>query len=537
MKRKLLFVVALLIGLTLILVGAYAQMNSTKEPVANDTTGLYFKDRFGVYMSIPRDCGFLGCIGPDLRLFKYRRIANADPKTFQILISLRDSNTSETLARDRNHVFYGGEYVPTGDVSTLQVLGEYAKDKNNLYFQGVVMPGLDTSTVQVLGLDIIADRNGLYRANSSPPRKLALVDRPTFKILPRMMRLNDKYYFAEDKNFDYYNDGGGYLVDSKPDTKDFRKLGCGYYYFGGQLYYELYLLDGADAATFRVLGSPENPDQDIERCQDFYAIDKDHRYEFELQVRPQDTYRNHQIDMLLASPEDRKKLSQTKQTYVCIPEYRPGTNFGFSQGPKGSTNPGTINFLHFADARILEAQLMNADGHWQPLPTTMQTGLSSGCDSIKVQRFESGKKPWFSRRDPSSVSLGVNQFDQDPVFVVADSRYSVKLAFSKTSLTKLLRDKISDSSLTTFGNNEAGWGAWILENKFFLNREQIPEVWLPLRIKDAPAGYTEGQNYVVVGLKYSDGQFECVDATQCSTWGIPQKFSADLNQGYASPTK
>jgi hypothetical protein len=68
-----------------------------------------------------------------------------------------------------------------------------------------------------------------------------------------------------------------------------------------------------------------------------------------------------------------------------------------------------------------------------------------------------------------------------------------------------------------------------LQNKFFLNKEHVPEVWVPLRIKNVPTRYREGQDYVTVGFKYSDGQFECVDTTQCSTWGIPQRFKADFN--------
>jgi DKNYY family protein len=536
MRRKLLFVVAMLTGIALILVGAYAQSrNSNKQPVASDSSGLYFKDRYGVYILIPRDCSFIGCIGPDLRLVKYRTIPHADPETFQILISPKSdtSTTGEILARDRNYVFYGGRYVATGDVSTLQVLGEHAKDKNNLYFRGLVIQGLDTSTVHFPGGDFIADRNGLYLGNASPPRKVALVDSPTFKILPRLKTLNSKDYTAEDKNFDYYSVGGEYRVDSKPNTKDFKKLGCGYYYFGGRIFHSVYELSGADASTFRVLGSRENPDQDIESCQDFYAIDKDHRYQFELPVRADDTDRNHQIDLLLATPEDRKRISEVKFTYICVPQYRPGVNFGFSQVQNESTNPGTIKCLSFVDAKILEPQLINADGQWQPLPTITQAGgLLSGCDSIGVERFWEGeKKPWFSRRDPTSISLVVNRFGQDPVFVVADSRYSIKLAFSKTSLIQLLRDELSDSRLTPFDNNVAGWGSgWILENKFFVSREHMAEVWVPLRIKNVPVRNKEGQDFVTVGFKYTDGQFECVDTTQCSGWSIPQKFKADLNQ-------
>lgn len=533
MNMKTLLVVIILAGVMLFVVGAITQSNRGKRPVANDSSGLYFKDRFGVYVYIPRNCGFLGCIGPDIRLVKYRKIQHADPDSFQILLPSKGvaSSSRTILARDRKHVFYGGEYVPTGDVSTLEVLGEYGKDKNNLYFGGLVIRGIDTGTVKVLGREFIADRNGLYQAVSSPPKQVALVDLPTFKILPRGMSLNGRDYVAEDKNFYYRSDGGTYRADSKPGTKDFKGLGCGYYYFGGKVFYSVYQLKEADAATFRVLTTHETPSPEVDSCHNFYALDKDRRYHFELEVRPDDTYRNRQIDLLLAGPEDKKRMSEIKYTYVCVPEYSPGVNFGYSGVRKESNIPGTIKMQHFFDAHVLESQIINSDGQWQPLPTITQSGLMSGCDSIGVQRFWEGeKKPWFDRRDPTSISLVLNQTGQNPVFVVADSGYSIKLAFSKTSLTQMLRSQLGNSRVTAFDDNVAGWGSgWILEDKFFLSREQVPEVWMPLRIKNVPTTHTEGRDYVTVGFKYRDGQFECVDTNQCSAWNIPQKFKAEFD--------
>lgn len=517
----------------LAVVGAITQSSRGKRPVANDSSGLYFKDRFGVYVFIPRDCGFLGCIGPDVRLVKYRRIARADPHSFQILIPLKGdaSSTATILARDRKHVFYGGEYIPTGDVSTLEVLGAYGKDKNNLYLGGLVIRGTDTGTVKVLGHGFIADRNGLYQAVSSPPRPVALVDSPTFKVPPRGMSLNGRDYVAEDKNFYYWSDGGTYRVDNKPGTKDFKKIGCGYYHFEGKVFYSVYQLKDADAATFRVLATDETPGVDVDSCHNFYAIDKDRRYHFEHEVRPDDTYRNHQIDLLLAGTQDKKRMSKIQYTYICVPQHSPGVNFGYSQVTKESDRPGTIKMVHFFDAHVLESQIIDSDGRWQPLPTVTQAGLMSGCNSIAVQGFwEIDKKPWFDRRDPTSISLVLNHIGQNPIFIVTDSRYAIKLAFSKTSLTKLLRSQLGDSRLTPFDDNVAGWGSgWILEDKFFIGREQAPEVWVPLRIKNVRTSHTEGRDYVTVGFKYRDGRFEYVDTNLCAAWNIPQNFKAEFN--------
>jgi len=134
---------------------------------------------------------------------------------------------------------------------------------------------------------------------------------------------------AEDRNFYYYSNGGSYRVDSKPGVEDFKKLGCGYYHFKGRIFHSVYQIEGADAATFRVLGaSSADPVGEVESCEGFYAVDKEHRYQFELRVRPDDAYRNRQIDLLLAAPEDRKRMSGLNYTYVCVPtRYREGEDY------------------------------------------------------------------------------------------------------------------------------------------------------------------------------------------------------------------
>ncbi|HEX8889535.1 MAG TPA: DKNYY domain-containing protein [Pyrinomonadaceae bacterium] len=535
--KKILLLILILSTVILVLVKGHTQnQGSDMEPVPNDSSHLYFRNSEGVYIFQPRDCGFLGCNGPDTRTFneKYRQIPEADSATFQILINPRDpaSDTGMILARDKAHVFYEGRYVPTGDVNTLQIVGMNAKDKENVYFHGIVINGLNTESVQFLGLDFIADRNGLYLGNSSQPRKAALVDRNTFKLLPRPLRLNKRdYVLAEDQNFYYWSNGGSYRADTKPNLTGFKKLGCGYYNFNGRIYYSLYEIAGADSETFRVLGKRSNPDQDVELCESAYAIDQNHRYEFEQQVRADDEYRNHQIDLLMANTtDDRKSLSKIKQPYICIPEYRPGTNFGFSQTWDNRTPPGTIKFLQYVDAGILEAEMLDGDGRWQPLPTLNERVSLNGCNSVGVARFEAvNVKPWFRRRDPKSISLVVNQFGEDHIYIVSDASYSIKLRFSKSSLIKMLRSALAGSRVTPFEDNVAGWGSgWILENKFFLDNEQVPEVWIPLKVKGARTGYEEGEN-ITVGFKYSGGQFECIDKAQCSAWQIPQTFKAALN--------
>jgi hypothetical protein len=306
-KHPIISTLLLIITVIILVIGGAAYWNGIKEPVPNDSSVLYFRDWAGVYLYVPRDCGFLMCIGPDLRLTRYRRIPNADPKTFRILLDpdYEYSNTGEILARDEKHVFYGGKYEPTGDVNTLVVHGNYAKDKNNLYFRGQVIRGLDTPTAQLSGDDFISDKNGLYVGVSSPLNRAALADRPTFKFLSKSRTVDGRRYFAEDKNFYYYEaNGGEYEVESKPGVKDFKDLGCRYYYFDGKIFYMIYEIEGADPATFRVLLKPQDSDQQIDRCT-HYSLDKNRRYNFGTPVLPDDTYRNKDIDSLLSSPSTR----------------------------------------------------------------------------------------------------------------------------------------------------------------------------------------------------------------------------------------
>src|SRR6202008_3913987 len=132
------------------------------------------------------------------------RIPHADPNTFQILIDSR--NSRGVLARDQNHIFYGGEYVPDGDPATLRIFGDYAKDKLHLYHGGGVISGIDIATARVLGMDFVRDQYGLYIANGNPPRIPGLLDAASFRLEYR--RESGRDYLGEDKNFRIFSDGG-----------------------------------------------------------------------------------------------------------------------------------------------------------------------------------------------------------------------------------------------------------------------------------------------------------------------------------------
>ena len=530
MKRVISVLVLRAVALVLLCgLAGCAQLGGPLEPVENDKSGLYFKNRLGVYVLYPRDCGFLGCIGPDLRPFKHGPMRFADPATFQILFQGDDSYT--ILARDREHVFWGGEYVPTGDVSTLRLFDGYATDKNNLYFNGAIS-GVDTAQLRHVGGPFFSDTGGLFLARSSPPTRMEFADPDTFGFYASPVRSNGRYYEAEDKNFRYYRDPD-YRVDAKPGVEGFEKLGCGYYRFQGQIFYGLQRLGATDAATFRVLGAHDGASgRDVERCDlPYYAVDKNRRYQFDDEVRPEDERRNHEIEMLLAPPGDRKALSKNRTVYNCKPG-RTAANSDYGAVYDKSVKPGSVRFESYADAGLTESSIVDAAGHWQPLPAVWKAGASLGCESLRVERFAGADpKPWFSRRDPSFVSL-VASID-DPIFIVADSNYTVRLAFTNTVLTKVLREGLRGARVEPLPDDANGWGSgWILEGRFFIGRDGQPEVWIPLRDKDAQAGKRD--SYVTIGLRHGAGRFECIDESACAAWGIPQAFDADFSKGLAA---
>jgi hypothetical protein len=312
-KHPIIATLLLILTVIILVIAGAAFWNGIKEPVPNDRSGLYFRDWTGVYIYVPRGCGFL-CIGPDLRLTRYRKIPNADPKTFRILYDseyriskfgeIEISISGEVLARDEKHVFYGGNYIPTGDVNTLEVHSNYAKDKNNLYSRGQVIPGSAAPTAQISDDDPITATNGADFSIFSPLSGPSLADRPTFKRLSKGREVGRRSYFAENKNFYYYEVNGGEIgVESKPGVKDFKDLGCRYYYFAGKIYHRIHEIKGADPSTFRVLG-PIDSDRQPFSCT-HYSLDKNRRYEFGTAVLPDDKYRNEERASLLSNPSAR----------------------------------------------------------------------------------------------------------------------------------------------------------------------------------------------------------------------------------------
>jgi hypothetical protein len=260
---------------------------AAKEPLANDTTGLYYKDERGVYLQSPRTCEkIVGCFGGN----SYSQLRGADPKTFEILTI--GAHTGTVLARDKRHVFYGRELVPNGDPATLQVFGSYdaykpavyyAKDRNNIYYNGSLVQGMDVATFEHLGGWLVKDKHGVYfepgGGRESFPTKADLIDPATFQVFHGQAA--NPSVASQDVNFTFSTEYR--IVDVRTMDPSFKRFGCDYIEFRGNIYYTIYLVQGADPASFRVL--PPADGTDLEDCSPGAAADRHGRYSPHAQAR------------------------------------------------------------------------------------------------------------------------------------------------------------------------------------------------------------------------------------------------------------
>lgn len=489
-----------------------------KRPVENDPSGLYYQNRFGVYIGIPCSSGFisledLGLDRPSVKktrgFSEYKQVIDADPQTFQILKG--SSSSRSILGKDKNFVFYGGEVVPGGDVNSLQVFDTFARDRKYIYFGGYSITRLDVETFQHLVQTLVSDKNGLYAVYSAVPRKIDLIDRETFKGFSEIRFDNNRNYIGEDKNFNYYFAAKHeYLAEPKPGLENYKELGCGYFFFHDRIFHTVFQLTDADPATFRVLDSPN--------CRHLYAVDKNHRWHLTSRLSPNDINRNRRIDVLLAPPEERKKRSRVFLLGACItvpPDYKYE-----KAGNDANLPAGAIRMTQYLEADLVRSELLNSAGVWQVLPEFKQVEmLSSPCLSISVYKFRDyDKKHWFVRRDPSSFTLIIGSDDQ--IFVIADRNHSVKLAFTYRLIDEILEDKLKNT-LIAYPSRFDMHPRSIFEDKLFLNKNGLPEIWIPLEVKDILKEEHEDVEFIHAGFVYRDQSWNCLDEQQCSRFGIP----------------
>lgn len=92
------------------------------------------------------------------------RILNADPKTFKVL-------KHERYAKDKDFVFFDGEYIPDADAASFNSISEfYAKDKNRGYWSQFPIPSSNGKTFKTIdedcystdGVDVFFDTSALH---------------------------------------------------------------------------------------------------------------------------------------------------------------------------------------------------------------------------------------------------------------------------------------------------------------------------------------------------------------------------------------
>ncbi len=125
--------------------------------------------------------------GDDVYWFDDFKLEDVDVDTFEII-------AVNTFARDKNHIYGGGDIIKEVDYNTFEPLhcapkytncnlGDmgFAKDKNNVYFLGQVLEGADAETFRVMH-NFSADRNNIYD-NGARSIILKNLDAETFDVL------------------------------------------------------------------------------------------------------------------------------------------------------------------------------------------------------------------------------------------------------------------------------------------------------------------------------------------------------------------
>lgn len=203
----------------LVLVGVFVAVLSTVastgrfgREILNQPYWKILANFTGVYIHIPRDCGVLGCIGPDLRLLPWWRVTGADPSTFEYVGRTTEEgtlgNTSHYLFRDVHTVYiglsnYGTFRVEGSDPASLELHNGYAVDGRYVYMDGTVFRNLDPATFEKLGCHLWRDLAAVYCGFTGLYEPIPGVDAATFEVISKGRCTEDSPLRARDKNGEY----------------------------------------------------------------------------------------------------------------------------------------------------------------------------------------------------------------------------------------------------------------------------------------------------------------------------------------------
>lgn len=159
------------------------------------------------------------------------KVAQADPATYRLIGS--------DFARDKAHVFYGGQLVPVKDAASFEVL-EYGftKDRIRAYHKLVEISGSDGATFVALNLHYAKDKSRVYFARLTETGVIKNADVESFKVL------DDGY--ATDRLQAYH---GGAVI-SRDNAASLEYLSMGYAKTARQVFYQGKLVPDADAPSF-----------------------------------------------------------------------------------------------------------------------------------------------------------------------------------------------------------------------------------------------------------------------------------------------
>ena len=90
------------------------------------------------------------------------RVENVDFNTFEIIS--RRGDTAQ-YAKDRRHVYRGGNVLEGRDVKTFEVYGFwYTRDKNNIYYDDEIMDGVDKNSFEYIENHYAQDSHSIFFA-------------------------------------------------------------------------------------------------------------------------------------------------------------------------------------------------------------------------------------------------------------------------------------------------------------------------------------------------------------------------------------
>lgn len=229
--KKYFIISAFVLIFFVILSSVYKLPVSTGAPDSPLTKNFYYKGLFNkLYLRIPRDCGFIGCLTPDYfpflrdRLVKKARASNFKYAGFGCSYKIAlDCSSSAYIYQDGKNVIILDSVVQNGDLQTLTFKGNIAYDANNVYDDGIIRVS-DPSSYQKLICRFYMDKNYVYSTYGNQVQKdyryfetQPITTSDEFRLLIEKEEdcFSGKPIAEDDKSVYALQSGGGLIVTPK----------------------------------------------------------------------------------------------------------------------------------------------------------------------------------------------------------------------------------------------------------------------------------------------------------------------------------